>query len=430
MIWKLFLRLKIFLGLIWKAQFIQLIVAACLILYLLGFLFLYYHWGVRVVGWETHLLFPIYLYFLGCGFIVVLAGMGLIKHRKRIQEHFAYYIWLIWFIEFIILLTGIGKIRNEASNGRYMAYHAPSVNFFHTWPAANTHLLSGKEFAFHRTTNSLGFADSEWEKTKRPGSIRILCAGDSFTEGDAAHTDSSYVAFLRRSLEGKYEHIEVMNAGTCGSDPFFNYINLKDRLVAFQPDIVIQTISSNDLFHDYPQRGGMERFMADGTVQYRAAPWWEPLYAMSYIIRIFASVAGYQPDLTKKNYVTEHQTDIEKEFSDFFNAHYIRHALQNRYDLIIVALPMKEEVAQQKLRFNFQGIAAGIQGVYTLDLLPCYIDHISQVKQTPDSFYWTFDSHHNHAGYEMMAGCIEKGLLPVLEQRIGEIRGLSHEVVN
>jgi lysophospholipase L1-like esterase len=60
-----------------------------------------------------------------------------------------------------------------------------------------------------------------------------------------------------------------MNAGICGSDPCYDFMQLKDHLLAYQPDMIIQMISTNDASTDLQLRGGLERFQADGTVKYR-----------------------------------------------------------------------------------------------------------------------------------------------------------------
>src|SRR5690606_23327303 len=78
----------------------------------------------------------------------------------------------------------------------------------------------------------------------------------------------------------------------CGSDPFFDFELLKDKLIEYQPDIIIQSFTSNDFYHDFPIRGGEERFQPNYKLKYRTDHWWEPIYACSYTARILIQALG------------------------------------------------------------------------------------------------------------------------------------------
>ncbi|MCO5247754.1 MAG: hypothetical protein M9887_02225 [Chitinophagales bacterium] len=53
------------------------------------------------------------------------------------------------------------------------------------------------------------------------------------------------------NLNKKYKNIEVLNAGKRGSDPFFNFKLLEDKLIEYQPDMVIQSFTANDYYYDF-----------------------------------------------------------------------------------------------------------------------------------------------------------------------------------
>lgn len=153
----------------------------------------------------------------------------------------------------------------------YHQFRTNPTNYYHTWFPNEKHDLKNIEFSYSRHTNSLGFSDREWAVQKDTTKLRIITLGDSFTEGDAAPADSAY-PFLLQQILG--ERVEVLNAGICGCDPVFNYKNLEDRLLKYQPDVVIQTISTNDLFKDISLRGGFERFMPEGVIYTPSPPIW------------------------------------------------------------------------------------------------------------------------------------------------------------
>ncbi|MCO5247753.1 MAG: hypothetical protein M9887_02220 [Chitinophagales bacterium] len=52
-----------------------------------------------------------------------------------------------------------------------------------------------------RKQNSLGLSDKEWIKEKPTGTYRIICLGDSFTEGDGVDYEHSYVQALQRKSQ-------------------------------------------------------------------------------------------------------------------------------------------------------------------------------------------------------------------------------------
>jgi len=54
--------------------------------------------------------------------------------------------------------------------------------------------------------------------------------------------------------------------GAAGSDPFFGFRILVDKLLAYRPDFVLLVVNHTDVI-DVILRGGMERFLPDGTLK-------------------------------------------------------------------------------------------------------------------------------------------------------------------
>jgi hypothetical protein len=168
--------------------------------------------------------------------------------------------------------------------GFYSTYQEKRDVFFYSCPyndkgrnkyyiLKRDHLLKSEEYKFMRVINSEGLADREHTPAKSVGEYRILALGDSLTEGDGAHADSTWLKFLERNLK-KYpiqRNLTFMNAGVCGSDPFYSYVLLKDRLIRYKPDLVLLALNASDL-NDLLIRGGMERFLPDGSVKYKNPP--------------------------------------------------------------------------------------------------------------------------------------------------------------
>src|SRR5690606_7810189 len=159
----------------------------------------------------------------------------------------------------------------------------------------------------------------EWEK-ERNAKKRILFMGDSFTEGVGASQDSCYVSILRTIMDSS--EVELMNAGISGNDPVVSYVTYRDILNRFQPDIIVQTLSSNDMNTDIAMKGGLERFVNDSIIVFSPRPWWVPLYAVSYISRLFFSTAGYNQLLLK----TPFSSDVIEELNEKANIVFKRYA--------------------------------------------------------------------------------------------------------
>jgi hypothetical protein len=433
MLWRLFQKLRQLLSGVLLSTAFQSISVVFLLVYAIVFIYFFQFFGLGVVSWHTHLLFPVYLFLALLAILFLFYKGKLIKDFKKWREQLLYYCWLLWFLELIIMTTGIAKVNYENLGGKYMHQsHAYDKSYYHVWKAGSKHLLSGPEFSFERQSNSLGFADYEWIKEKPENVIRILCLGDSFTEGDAAHYDSSYVAVLRRSMSQKYQQVEVLNAGTCGSDPFFNFANLRDRLIQYEPDIVIQTYSSNDLLNDYLLRGGMERFKKPNYLSYPHSPWWEPLYAVSYVFRVFVRAYGYNANLTwfkgteeeKKDIIEVHESFFRKEYQPLTDGHEMR--------FFLFALPMRNEMRDRAYEFEQPAFQKKLQGagIRAYDLLPCYLQYLSEQKLSVEEVFWVKDAHHNAKGYSMMAECVEQTIDPAVDSLVTYRQKMLEQAVN
>ena len=94
--------------------------------------------------------------------------------------------------------------------------------------------------------NSLHFRDAEFEP-KRPGSVRVLVLGDSFTEGQGVREPDSYARVLESLLnQAPGSRYEVRNCGRRGAD-FPELFQTFQELLRFDPDVVIYGMVLNDV---------------------------------------------------------------------------------------------------------------------------------------------------------------------------------------
>jgi lysophospholipase L1-like esterase len=95
--------------------------------------------------------------------------------------------------------------------------------------------------------DSLGYRGVSFPVEKRPGELRILAIGDSFTYGDFVDNDSTFPAVLQRNLAGICRRpVTVINAGVGGST-ITTAIHMLERARKLSPDVVVLTFVENDV---------------------------------------------------------------------------------------------------------------------------------------------------------------------------------------
>ena len=141
---------------------------------------------------------------------------------------------LVALLEISLRLVPFLKTSSEKSEGKYVDYYGASVNsWYHTRPANTEQIIASKGcYSYSFKTNSLGFREKEIAKEKKDSCYRIIVLGDSYAEGVGAHYDSTWPNFLSRLLnENCQKNFEVINSGVSGSDPYYEYVLLRDKLL-------------------------------------------------------------------------------------------------------------------------------------------------------------------------------------------------------
>ncbi len=385
-----------------------------LLAYLIWEIYWYNKVGLCVIKWHTHLALYVYLWVIG--FVLYKFITRKVTSEKKQNAFLLFTSISICLIlaEGALQLLCIRKTYMERVTGAYYSpYASQETTHYHVWwNGEKEHWIKKPEFTYWRPTNSQGLPDVEWPKKRPAGQKRILALGDSFTEGDGAPDDSDYVARLSHKLHTIDTNYYLMNAGVLGSDPFFNYIQLKDSLLQYKPDYIIQALSVQDIIGDIRLRGGMERFKKDGTVKFNKAPWWEPVYALSYISRLGFSLLGYS-ELLNRQIPSAAETDkLNKETVDLFKQ-YTDLCAKNNIRLFVVLRPDITEIEMNRYFYNLSPILNNLHAE-VIDLLPYYQQYIKAHNTSRQDYFWKLDGHHNSKGYEMMASGIFESLAPLL----------------
>jgi hypothetical protein len=95
--------------------------------------------------------------------------------------------------------------------------------------------------------NAQGFRnDFDFDYRKGPGVTRIVCIGDSQTEGLEVRQNRTYSAILAKFLKDRGVNAEVYNMGVAGYSTSEALILLENEIVRYSPDYVVLGFYAND----------------------------------------------------------------------------------------------------------------------------------------------------------------------------------------
>lgn len=357
---------------------------------------------------------PVYLICLYFALFIPLRF--LLKRNIRLQKNVLLLLSSIFLMFFVIeiglRISGITTTYTEKRSGYYQSPYTPTEpGWYHTWPISKIHFLKTSEYNFERQSNSLGLSDVEPIEKKDSNEYRIIGLGDSFTEGDGADTDSTWLKFLERNINKKHNKIfKFINAGICGSDPYFEYVLLRDKLVCYKPDLVILAI--NDEITDIIVRGGIERFKSDGMLQFIKPPKWEWVFSISHIFRLIVyNVMRYDQLLISSSQYNdrfEHALKQLKESLLLFKSL----SEKEGFKLLVVMHPLRNEIDNKSFKYLSKVEQyAKKNKIETLNMLDYYINKENISINNSFEYYWKIDGHHNAKGYSAFDRGVELKLL-------------------
>ncbi len=401
----------------WKKYFL---VIYCILLIVQGYIF--YKEGIAGITYLTYALF------LATIAIVVHLLMDVLTKLNFLSYSFKGNILLsinAILLTFLVIEGGLrasryakdlmeGHMTSIMYNSQYA--EPEGIGWYYNWDTNGSHHLplKGTDSVYNRRTNNEGLPDEDFSVQKESNEFRIISMGDSFTEGDGAPKDSTWVQLLEDILNAHYtkRSFTNFNAGVIGNDPYFNYMMLKGRLLKYKPDLVIATVNRTDIW-DILKRGEMERFREDGNLAYNEPPWWEWFYAISYIHRRFLNqFFGYDHLLqTPKQREQAQQeavnglVDLMERFRDL--------GQKKNFKFMVVFHPLMDETRKKNYRF-FSGIIDDLKekpGIHTVDMLHQFIHEANMTKENMGKYYWLDDGHHTSQGYLLFAKLVKQELL-------------------
>jgi len=281
-----------------------------------------------------------------------------------------------------------------------------------------------KEFSYSYLANELGFFDKNPEK-RVSGKLRILCLGDSFTHGIGAPQDSSWPRALEVNLQQMGIEAEVINAGLQGSDPIYSIDFLENRLFdAYSPDLVLLAINTTDVY-EVALRGGSERFVHDSLIQYRPAPWWEPLFASSYLIRGFIYSLGYNAYLIKDSDMRRVEEESLKTIYDRLREWVVKSKQEGKaMRLGLILHPLLGELKSDGETCIQDAFEPQEVEWFMIDMSAAFAIDGRLTPKNSNHYFWPIDKHHNSKGYWLFGELVTESLinrLPMANDSIANV---------
>lgn len=254
---------------------------------------------------------------------------------------------------------------------------------------------SSSEFDYPKEMmNRYGFRGSVPEENKKI----ILMLGDSFTEGIGASADSTYPFLLSTKVKSINDRWAVFNAGVSGNDPYFEFAILKQLVQKITFHEVVFTINMSDVF-DVRTRGGADRFLSGGGLKYRKGPLWEPLYAVSYIFRLYVHHVlniGWSLKTAEENETIDKQVVAELPY--LFDS-VVEWAKNNNVTVKLVLHPLVQDL-DRKRELYFK-LSRNLENVKGLQFFDAYNGIMAY--DTPENLYWPIDRHFTPEGYNFLS---------------------------
>jgi len=136
----------------------------------------------------------------------------------------------------------------------------------------------------HIRINSLGFRGQEFSRAKPAGTFRIVCLGASTTfSAEASSNDAVWTHRLQEKLRKEFpgRRIEVINAAVSGYVADDNLRNLRQRVLALDPDLVIYYEANNEIVRDTRELAVREGLI--GAEESRQPAWTSALSNVSLL---------------------------------------------------------------------------------------------------------------------------------------------------
>ncbi len=148
--------------------------------------------------------------------------------------------------------------QSESIHGLKDVVKPSSTTYLEVVPLLDIEMPIGVNEQTQLKTNEFGTRGEEIVVPKPKGTYRVVCLGGSSVFGLGIKEDETLPAQLQKLFdENGLGQVEIINAGCPGSGPLTNFLRLRQRLMALQPDLILFCTNPDDVSLDPEVRGGL-----------------------------------------------------------------------------------------------------------------------------------------------------------------------------
>jgi lysophospholipase L1-like esterase len=282
-------------------------------------------------------------------------------------------------------------------------YERDAELFWRLRPHANSD--QNPESRDTQAVNALGFRDDEFALEKMPGEFRIIALGDSCTFGDGVANWETYANVLEDLLlaADPERPVQVINAGVPGYTSYQVHTYLAEKLLAYQPDLVVVYVGFND---NVPAMHGVtdsRRGVIDGR-----AFWLQNVFGRlrTYQLLKYGLLQFKQRLLPNRNPDADNPEGVDHTFrvpdNEFVNhlAAIERLGERRGFKMVLVTLP--HQFAKEPDRNKFIRLAAEQAKIPLVDLFPL----MKEYQAHGESMFGPDGGHPNTLGHQRIAELI------------------------
>jgi len=267
--------------------------------------------------------------------------------------------------------------------------------------------------------NAHGTRGAEFSAAKSPGTMRVLALGDSKTFGWGLSDHETYAGILEKLLRQQFseKHIEVINAGVnAWSYPQMN-IFLRERALAWQPDlVVIGDANPWTQFTENPDPGFLKKFLW----RVRLKNFLRRFALFHYVVEVklrevyehqrqrFVPVDPKQDPLFKER----QQKDPDAVFRDAIDG-ICTTAASHRIRAVLLYIPLQDAMLGSNT--SMDGVLRAKRQVSEKHGVPL-VDGTEVLRQRAKDLYLDGDTVHlNAAGNEIIGRRLAEVVIPLLQ---------------
>lgn len=275
-------------------------------------------------------------------------------------------------------------------------------------PDSSSKSIYGKNFRI----NNHGLRGPDFHLSRKDQVKRILILGDSVAYGYCVNYDETFSGILHQQLASSAEfEFEVINAGHNGFNIKDSTSYYKNYGKHFSPDIVIIAVTASDNTNQ-----SLEYIIKDGIGYSKNSKW---ISVPSFVKKILRNSSLYMTIGVVKARIDFMRTNNQSNQSTMTGNNSLIDSVRiavnslkeatviNNTPLVIISVPSKIDVENQKYNENFFGDIESL----SLNLGIQFIDTLGYFKKNQNNFCLNDHAHPNEIGHKAIANAIYQNIL-------------------